>query len=231
MSWTRLDDGWTDDQILVELSHETRWHYLCMIQFCSRTKRFDGFIRAVDARRCSDVSNPSGAVQDLVDVGLVHPAQDGYKLHRMEEDHAPPVSVRNRAESNKQAQARHRAHKSGDHTLCLLQNCEHSTADGDSHADSKPDRKHDKAEVELSADSHADNVADTRTGQDRLRTKALLTHSETEHYPTDPKALQYRQWIEGNKIDSVSALMEARSMDEQSARKVWAQAYPESRAA
>lgn len=232
MSWTRLDDGWTDDQLLADLPHETRWHYLCMIQFCSRTQRFDGFIRAVDARRCSDVADPSGAIATLTDIGLVSPAQDGFTVNRMKDDHAPPVWVQKRTESNKQAKRRQRGHEAGDHTLCLPQNCEQASS---GHADKVADGQHDRATItpidDGHADGHADKVADRRTVQDRLSTKAVPSSNKTENYPTDPKAVQYRQWIEGNNIDSVSALMKARSMDEQSARKVWAQAFPESRAA
>ncbi len=213
MSWTRLDDGWTDQQLLAGLSHQTRWHYLCMIQFCSRTKRFDGFIRAVDARRCSDVDNPDQAVADLRDIGIIHPAADGYRVHRMEEDHAPPLSVRTRTESNKQSQQRHRAHKAGDHSTCLPQNCEHTTS-ADGHAD-----------------SHADNVADTRTVQDRLRTKALPPQDESYDYPTDPRAVEWRKKIDTEGISSVAQLIKVAKCTPEQARKMWAAAFPESRAA
>lgn len=197
MSWTRFDDGWTDQQILADLSFETRWHYVCLIQFCSRTKRFDGFIRAVDARRCSDVSDPEASMRQLVDVGLVVPDQGDYLVHRMEEDHAPPPWVRNRTEQNKLAQRRKRAHDAGDHSLCLAENCElASPAEADTSADTSADRQHDTPKADKAADSHADEAADRRTGQDRPLTQvpqALSENSEIEttadsHADGDPWA-------------------------------------------
>ena len=38
MTWTRLDDRWAERAVLAQLSYETRWHYLAMIQFCSRER-------------------------------------------------------------------------------------------------------------------------------------------------------------------------------------------------
>lgn len=71
MTWTRLDDGWTDQQVFDAIPYEIRWHYLSMIQFCSRTARYDGIVREEDARRCSDVSDPDIANTTLVAAGLL----------------------------------------------------------------------------------------------------------------------------------------------------------------
>jgi len=170
MPWTRLDDGWTEQSVLADLSFEARWHYLCMIQFCSRTKHFDGFIRAVDAMRCSDVTDPEKSLRELIDVGLIVADQRGYMVHRMEEDHAPPVWVRNRTESNKLAKRRQRSHEAGDHSLCLPERCGHAVD-----ADEVASRQPDKSFGIDRADRHADNRADSqdRTGQDRLRTESF----------------------------------------------------------
>lgn len=181
MGWTRLDDGWSDQQILAGLPVETRWHYLAMIQYCSRTQRFDAFIRAVDAKRCSDIDHPDAALRQLVDVGLIVADRGGYVVVKMEEDHAPPLWVRNRTESNKQAQRRKRAHDAGQHSLCLPSNC--------------------KLAPGPEADSHADKAADSRTGQ--AQDKVLLNFPETEtstswpRGPSDWTPEKDQEWLRG----------------------------------
>jgi len=120
MSWTKLGDEWCQMTALEELSHEDRWHYLCMIQFCSRTDKRDGVMRGVDARRQSDHSDPASALAHLTDVGLlaIEPG-DKYRIARIDEDdHLPSESVRRRTEGNKKRQQRKRAHDKGDHSLC-----------------------------------------------------------------------------------------------------------------
>lgn len=122
MSWTRLDDGFTDRPILGGLPYDVRWHYLALIQFCSRTSRYDGTMRPADARRCSDVPDPEAAVQALVDVGLVTRNGDTVRVNLIDE-HIPPPSVRDASEKAKLRMQRHRKHKNGDHSECLSENC------------------------------------------------------------------------------------------------------------
>ena len=50
MTWTRLDDTWTDQPVMGDLAFDVRWHYLAMIQFCSRTQRYDGMLKMPAAR-------------------------------------------------------------------------------------------------------------------------------------------------------------------------------------
>jgi hypothetical protein len=122
MSWTKLDDRWTDRPELAPLSYETRWHYLAMIQFCSRTDRIDGVLTIKDAKRCSDVEDPGRAIRDLLDAGLLEP--DAGRLRIVEiHEHVPPPSVRQKAENDKIRKRRERAHKAGDHSMCLPDHC------------------------------------------------------------------------------------------------------------
>jgi hypothetical protein len=122
VSWTRLDDAWTDQPLLAELSFPDRWHYLAMIQFCSRTKQYDGVLRAADARRCSDHEEPAQALRNLADVGLIVPEGKGYKVVRID-DHIPPPSVRDASAKTKIRMQRARKHKNGDHSQCLPDHC------------------------------------------------------------------------------------------------------------
>lgn len=171
MTWTRLDDTWTDLPELADLPHDVRWHYLCMIQFCSRTKRYDGILKTADARRCSDVDDPVGAMSTLFGADLIHPLPEGQiKVGRIE-DHIPPPSVREASEKTAIRMRRSRAHKNGDHSLCLPDNCKH-----------------------LSVDSHTGEVTgsvtrNTRTGQDgtgRLVREGVTKKNSNENFSSDP---------------------------------------------
>lgn len=124
MTWTRLDDGWTDRPILEQLPYEVRWHYLALVQFCSRTGRYDGLVRAADARRCSDVPDPAAANAALVDVGLLA-AEDGTFRLPLIEEHIPPPHLRDetRKQSQRERKRRERAHRAGNHELCNPDNC------------------------------------------------------------------------------------------------------------
>ena len=130
MSWTRLDDRWAERPVLVRLPYEARWHYLAMIQFCSRNDRIDGRLTIKDATRCSDVDDPGRSVQDLRDVGLLE-LDDGWVRLVEIDDHIPPPSVRQKAENDKIRKRRERAHKAGDHSLCLPDHFSHATVTGD----------------------------------------------------------------------------------------------------
>lgn len=128
MTWTRLDDGWTDWPVLAELPFDVRWHYLSLIQFCSRTGRYDGAVREPDARRCSDVPDPVAANAALVAAGLLAADPGGLRLPRIEE-HIPPPHQRDESRKVQQREdtRRHRAHKAGDHSRCRPDRCAHAT--------------------------------------------------------------------------------------------------------
>lgn len=151
MTWTRLDDTWTDLPELAELPLEARWHYLCMIQFCSRTKRYDGVLKVADARRCSDVDDPVAAMALLTTAGLLSNGQPGHVKVQRIEDHIPPPSVRDASEKTKVRMARSRRHKNGDHSECLPGNCPHVSINEKT------------GEVQVTRDV----TRNTRTGQDR----------------------------------------------------------------
>lgn len=124
MTWTRLDDGWTDLPLFEGLPYETRWHYLALLQFCSRTSRYDGIVSGKDARRCSDVPNPAEALMTLHNVGLVAMDDRGYRLPFIDQ-HVPPPYMRDerRKQSQRLRKRRERMHKNGDHALCDPEHC------------------------------------------------------------------------------------------------------------
>lgn len=137
MTWTRLDDGWTDSTDFADLDHATRWHYLAMIQFCSRTQKYDGLMRLGDARRCSDVDDPGGAIAALAADGLIALEDKYVRVLRIEE-HVPSVAKRAETEQARLRKRRSRAHQAGDHSTCLPATCNQAPAepaDRDSHRD------------------------------------------------------------------------------------------------
>lgn len=153
MSWTRLDDGWTDDPIVNELSHDDRWHYIALIQFCSRTRKYDGCVRYVDAKRCSDHPDPDLALKNMHALRLVTIDGDHVKLNRLEE-HIPPPSIRDNAKNSRIRMQRMRKHAVGDQS------------------ESMPD-----CEKAVTRDVTAPVTRNTRTGQDRT---GSLTESSSE---------------------------------------------------
>lgn len=127
MSWTRLDDRWTERSVFDTVSLASRWHYLSLVQVCCRTDRVDGRLTTSAALRASDVDDPAGALAELVSAGLVEPVTGGFRLPHIAE-HVPPEQVRNRADQAKLRQRRSRAHHAGDHATCRPDHCDDAAA-------------------------------------------------------------------------------------------------------
>ena len=144
MTWSRFDDGWVERPVWESVSFEARWHYKCLIQYCSRTRRYDGRIPLSTALRCSDVPDPGECHGVLEAHSLIECRGDVVVLVEIDE-HIPPPSVRENAEQSKIRMARMRKHRNGDHSDCLPEHCESPTVTGVV-------------------------TRNTRTGQDRLST-------------------------------------------------------------
>lgn len=184
MTWTRLDDTWTDLPELASLNFDVRWHYLAMIQFCSRTGRYDGVLKMSDARRCSDVEDPAQAINTLVTKELVALLSDNkVKVGRIEE-HIPPPSVRENSSKTKVRMQRHRKHKNGDHSECLTEHC-------------------DQVSVNTSTGEVTGVVTrNTGTGQDRTgQDKGSAQNSSFERYEDQNEQFDLEQEM-NNEIES-----------------------------
>jgi hypothetical protein len=107
------------------MSYETRWHYHAVIEFCCRTDRYDGVIRAVDAQRCSDVDDPVTALAELAAAGLaeVDDVARTVRVVRIDQ-HVQPPHLRDpqRKQRQKEKSRRHREHRKGNHFYCLPEN-------------------------------------------------------------------------------------------------------------
>lgn len=159
MTWTRLTDNWCDDKVLRRLDLAARWHYLCMIQWCSRNEDYDGLIRLCDAERASDVNDRTKAIGDLIAAGLVKNV-DGETLKVVNiKDHVPPASVRQKSADRTR---RWRKHKDGDHSECLAGNCD------------------------ALSDASRDQSPQDRTGQDGKKTPDTTDDVEQGLLPDDP---------------------------------------------
>lgn len=119
MTWTKLSDDFTDRGDLADIAFSDRWHYLALIQACSRSGRLNGHLRRVDALRCSDHPEPSAALDALAHAGLVD-LRDGTVVVLQIADHVPPPSVREKSTLRVQ---RHRRHSTGDHSACSPRYC------------------------------------------------------------------------------------------------------------
>jgi hypothetical protein len=132
LTWTRLDDNWTRDRVIRRLNHQTRWHYLCMIQECSGGKIYDGVLSLGDALRCSDADDPRVALDALIDAELVEVVDGGENVRVVHIDqHVPSADLLARMASDKARSARYRKHKAGDHSDCLPEKCPTASRDGE----------------------------------------------------------------------------------------------------
>lgn len=131
MSWTRYDDLFTERPEFDGLSYEARWHYIALVQMCSRARRWDGELPLVRARRASDVPDPDRCHDELEVAGLVTRNESrGYAVTIVNADeYLPPKSIRENAERSKLRMRRKRAHDRGDHGLCLPENCASAPAE------------------------------------------------------------------------------------------------------
>jgi hypothetical protein len=164
MSWTKLDDLWTENQALADLSFAVRWHYLAMIQFCSRAELYNGVMRQVDARRCSDHPDPDEAVRQLINAGFLERMGDKIRLLRIE-DHVPDSSIRKKTEQAKLRKRRERAHKAGDHSMCTPGHCPDAPPATDAMSrSSAPSSRGSHADV--TRDVTPNVTRDVGTGQD-----------------------------------------------------------------
>lgn len=128
MTWTRLDDNWTRDRVIRRLDHQTRWHYLCMIQECSGGKIYDGVLSLTDAMRCSDADDPRVALDALINAELVDIVDGGENVRVVNiKDHVPSPELLDKLAQDKVRAARHRKHKAGDHSDCNPERCQHAT--------------------------------------------------------------------------------------------------------
>ena len=125
VSWTRYDDLFTERPEFDGLSFEARWHYVALIQACSRARRWNGQLPVVRARRASDVPDPDQCHEDLSAAGLVKIDDETIGLPYAVE-HLPPKSIRNNAAASKVRMRRKRQHDAGNHSDCLPRNCPHA---------------------------------------------------------------------------------------------------------
>jgi hypothetical protein len=122
VTWSRFDDRWADRPVWESVDLASRWHYLCLIQSCSRNERYDGIVPLKLARRASDVDDPDECHAVLEAHSLLEIRGDEIRIVEIDE-HVPPPSIRNNAEASKVRMARMRKHKNGDHSDCLSESC------------------------------------------------------------------------------------------------------------
>lgn len=222
MTWTRLDDCWTDDPVINDLPLQDRWHYLALIQFCSRTKKYDGCLRAVDAYRCSDHPDARGAVQRMAALGLVTIAGANVKVLRIDE-HIPPPSVRESSERAAVRVRRSRQHKAGDHSQCLPKYCPEASAAA---PPVTPDVTRNTGSGQVRSGSGPLTKPNENKTEMQTSGKLALLADDPDAWPTEGDGLQWRNDLEERNLTTVQELMEALGWSEEQARNCFAAAYP-----
>lgn len=157
MSWTKLDDLWSEKIEEVVSDHSARWHYLALIQLCSRLEARDGIVTRAKAERCSDLPDTRQALSTLADAGLVVDMGNRIKVTRAAE-HVISEAKQAELERNRENQRRSRAHRNGDHDECIPgdgdrpSNCSHAShGESDSHRDTTPTHPRDSGGVDQQA--------------------------------------------------------------------------------
>lgn len=201
MPWTRLDDLWIEMDQLKELPYEVRWHYLGILQWCSRHRLYDGELRIADARRASDVDDPATAIAMLAGAKLLEITDNAVRVVQIK-DHVPPPNVREASEANALRTRRWRLHKAGDHSICLPENCSGTpgdvardgTCDGTAQdqdqapwAEVLPPSCRSKSQVKISARA---TKSDTSNGE---RDWAAVGADPPEWIDGDPDYLSYAE--------------------------------------
>ena len=164
MSWTRLDDNWLADEAFDGLDIPTMWHYLHMIQFCSRGKRYSGVMPLAHARTCSTVADQMGALQLLSKL-----ASSRTWTGRRCGWFASRSTSRRRACGTRQQQRRSVSPgtgdtRTGDHRECLPEKCPHASNGGSNALPQDRDRTgpdrtgRGEKEVPTSADPSEDEM-------------------------------------------------------------------------
>ncbi|MFI0406629.1 hypothetical protein [Actinomadura sp. 3N508] len=170
MPWLRDSDDYTQRAEWDGVSYEARWHYRAMVEYCSRSHRWDGRLTLEQARRVSDVPDPDTCIAELEAIGYAivtrnapvdNPAQTGSVTRNVTshvtsqspshvtlgtvtlpriDEHIPPRGMRDNASNSKLRMQRKRAHDRGEHHLCLPKRCPHATPPDDPPGDTRNTR-------------------------------------------------------------------------------------------
>lgn len=123
MTWTRLDDRWCDDEVFEEMDYEAHWHYLCMLQYCSRNEKYTGLLSMINVRKASDGADHERTLAILIDAGLVRNVDGAtFEMVRIKQ-HVPSPELLDKLQQDKERAARYRKHKAGDHAECSPTRC------------------------------------------------------------------------------------------------------------
>lgn len=123
MVWARFDDNWTERREILALTLDQRWHLISMIVYCCRYGIWDGELRAVDARRASDVNDPDSVLAALADAGYLDRTPTGWRIVDIG-SHVPSEAKRDQKERDRLRKQRERAHAKGNHAYCAGSKCE-----------------------------------------------------------------------------------------------------------
>lgn len=225
MTDARFPERWLMDRRVQRLTAE-QYRAFSMSLMYSVSNRTDGHLTMDDLEAVPHFNVES--IQTLVSSELWAEADHGWVIS----DYLTTQTSRAQLESAEHARvkdaerkARERATKKG---AVFVQEPE-ACSPVDSPADNS-------SEVSYPADNPADGIGKAR---DRPRTGKVLPPSSNEEaeiaidpvYPTDPKAVAWRQKIDAAGIRSMDQLAQDPQLTREQARKMWLAAFPHSMAA
>ena len=80
MTWAKIDDQFPDHPKVVAAGGDAAWLYVAALCYC-QAKLTDGHIPAGIVPRLTDRKAPMRLAATLVEVGLWHAIDDGFKVH------------------------------------------------------------------------------------------------------------------------------------------------------
>lgn len=122
MTWTAIPDTFPTDPRLLECSRDARLLHVEALVYCNQHLT-DGALPHGALPRITDSPDPSAAVTELESVGLWSPVADRNVWQVEWKDQEPSSEVERRRAITRARVARHRAHKSGDHSRCIAKFC------------------------------------------------------------------------------------------------------------
>jgi hypothetical protein len=121
MTWTKLGDEWPDASCeMTDAAFRTHIEALCW----SNRRGLDLIIPKRDLKRFAETDDPDTAVKNLIATGWWQDCSDSWFVGVQFGDwQIEATVVKKRREDTALRVQRHRLHQAGDHSLCLVKNC------------------------------------------------------------------------------------------------------------
>lgn len=223
MTDARHPERWLVDRRIQRLSADDYRAY-SMSLIWAVSNRTDGHLSPEDLPAIPHFT--VNQAQSLVDSGLWTKDDDGWSI----EEYLLTQTSRAQLEAAENARVKDAERKARDRARLKAAS---SSSPADSPADNSAEGKHsDVVQVDVRADNAGKDRDRPVTGKDLGAVASEKGEIPVEApYPSDPTAIEWRTRIDSENISSVAQLVNVARCTPEQARKMWAAAFPESRAA